>query len=260
MGSRRRVVTVAGATVVAPTAPTLTAPATGTDVYDGVGVTVTATVTAGQVPDRIDFVLDPGVSEVVVATDSSSPYSQTWTPSGVTPGAHTLVARFVYGSGSVDSASINLTVMTPQTVQNASDLTAAGWTEVSVTPTDFQTLTDSLDGAPALHYTSQAALTAAAFCAMSVDVKAGTKTWAWLACSFGVTAYVNLSTGALGTVSGGTATTTALGSGWHRILLSGTTNGTPMAVGLASGDGGVSYQGAGTGTILATNFKAWKRV
>lgn len=256
MRARRRITAVAPSVVV-PTAPTVTAPTEGVDIYDGVAVTLTATVTVGQVPDRIDFLLD---GSTVIATDSASPYSQSWVPSGVTPGAHTLVARFVYGSGSVDSTAVNLTVMTPQTVQNASDLTAAGWSESSITPTDFQTLTDSNDGAPTLHYTTQAALTAAAFCAMSVDVKAGTKTWAWLACSFGVTAYVNLATGALGTVSGGTATTTPLGSGWHRILLSGTTNGTPMGIGTASGDAGVSYQGDGTGTILATNFKAWKRV
>lgn len=110
---QRRTVTIAGASVVAPTAPTLTAPLDGVDVYPGVAVTVSATVTAGQVPDRIDFVLDPGVSEVVVATDSASPYSQSWTPTGVTPGAHTLVARFVYGSGSVDSAAADIVLFDP---------------------------------------------------------------------------------------------------------------------------------------------------
>lgn len=112
MRARRRI-TVAAPSVVAPDAPTLTAPADNADVYDGVAVTVSATVTAGQVPDRIDFVLDPGPGEVVVATDSSSPYSQAWTPSGVTPGAHTLVARFVYGSGSVDSAAADIVLFDP---------------------------------------------------------------------------------------------------------------------------------------------------
>lgn len=109
----RRRITVAAPSVVAPDAPTLTAPADNADVYDGVAVTVSATVTAGQVPDRIDFVLDPGPGEVVVATDSSSPYSQAWTPSGVTPGAHTLVARFVYGSGTVDSAAADIRLWDP---------------------------------------------------------------------------------------------------------------------------------------------------
>lgn len=111
--NRRRRITAVAPSVVAPDAPTLTAPADESDVYDGVAVTVSATVTAGQVPDRIDFVLDPGPGEVVVATDSSSPYSQSWTPTGVTPGAHTLVARFVYGSGSVDSAAIDIVLFNP---------------------------------------------------------------------------------------------------------------------------------------------------
>lgn len=109
MRARRRV-TVVAPSVVAPDAPTLTAPAAGA-VAQGAGVTVSATVTAGQVPDRIDFVLDPGPSEVVVATDSASPFSQTWTVAEDL-GAHTLVARFVYGSGSVDSAAVDVYINT----------------------------------------------------------------------------------------------------------------------------------------------------
>lgn len=117
MAGRRRIVTVAGASVVAPDAPTLTAPTEAADIYDGVAVTLTATVTAGQVPDRIDFVLDAGeVGETVVATDSTSPYSQSWTPSGVSAGAHTLTARFVYGSGSVDSAAVNVVLFDPTVI------------------------------------------------------------------------------------------------------------------------------------------------
>ena len=110
MGRQRRYVTVAGATVVAPTAPTLTAPADLAQLPKDVGATVSATVTAGQVPDRIDFVLDPGIGEEVVATDSASPYSQTWTPTAGQVGVHTIVARFVYGSGSVDSTAANIEV------------------------------------------------------------------------------------------------------------------------------------------------------
>lgn len=113
MAGRRRVVTVAGASVVAPDAPTLDAPAEGVDVYNGVAVAWSASVTAGQVPDRIDLVLDPGGSEVVVATDSTSTYGGNWTPSGVAAGAHTLVARFVYGSGTVDSAATNIVLFDP---------------------------------------------------------------------------------------------------------------------------------------------------
>lgn len=96
-----------------PTAPTLTAPAEAVDVYNDVGVAWSATVTAGQVPDRIDLVLD---SSTVVATDSTSPYGGTWTPSGVSAGAHTLKARFVYGSGYVDSAATNIVLFDPTVI------------------------------------------------------------------------------------------------------------------------------------------------
>ena len=98
---------------VAPDAPTLDAPADASRVYDGVPVAWSASVTEGQVPTRIDLVLDPGGSEVVVATDSTSTYGGNWTPSGVTPGAHTLVARFVYAGGNVDSAAVDIVLWEP---------------------------------------------------------------------------------------------------------------------------------------------------
>lgn len=131
----RRRVSVVGPSVVAPTKPTLTAPADNVAVIYGLALTVSATVTAGQVPDRVDFVLDPGASEVIVATDSASPYSQTWTPAQAA-GAHTLVARFVYGSGYVDSDPVNLTLTIPEMLLLASSVvktgtTVTGWTDLS---------------------------------------------------------------------------------------------------------------------------------
>lgn len=92
----------------APAVPTLTAPSTGANVYNGFGVTLSATSTDGDLT-RIDWVLDPGGSEVIVATDSVAPYSQTWTPTGIAQGTHTLVARAVRGAFSTNSASITIT-------------------------------------------------------------------------------------------------------------------------------------------------------
>src|SRR5512139_2098224 len=107
----RRKVSIVGASVVAPNAPVVTGPANWYEAQHGEAVTVSCTVTAGQVPDRIDFVLNPGISEIVVATDSAAPFSQTWTVDSATQfGVNTLVARFVYGSGSVDSSAINVFV------------------------------------------------------------------------------------------------------------------------------------------------------
>jgi hypothetical protein len=101
-----------GAPATPPAAPTLTAPVDNSDVYDGSGITVSATSTDGDLT-RIDWVLDPGGSEVVVATDAAAAYSQTWTPSGVSVGAHTLVARAWRSGLSTDSTAIDVVLFDP---------------------------------------------------------------------------------------------------------------------------------------------------
>lgn len=94
---------------VAPAVPVLTAPTAGANVFNTVAVTVSATSTDGDLT-RIDWVLDPGGSEVVVATDSTAPYSASWTPTGISDGNHLLVARAVRGGLTTDSASITIHV------------------------------------------------------------------------------------------------------------------------------------------------------
>lgn len=93
-----------------PATPTLTAPSTGAVLFAGVSVTVSATSTDGDLT-RMDWVVDPGGSEVVVATDATAPYSQSWSPA-ISNGAHTLVARAVRGATHTDSAPISITVTT----------------------------------------------------------------------------------------------------------------------------------------------------
>lgn len=102
----------AGGGASAPAIPTLTAPGASTH-YPNEGVTVSATSTDGDL-DRIDWVLDPGGSEVVVATDATAPYSTTWTVSpSLALGAHTLVARAVRGGDSTDSTPVAITLWHP---------------------------------------------------------------------------------------------------------------------------------------------------
>lgn len=93
-----------------PAVPTLTAPAASSLHWHNKIVVVSATTPDGDL-DEMRWVLDPGGSEVVVATDASSPYSTTWTIStGIAPGAHTLVARAVRGGQTTDSAPISITI------------------------------------------------------------------------------------------------------------------------------------------------------
>jgi hypothetical protein len=89
-----------------PSAPTLTSPTPGSYTV-GQSVTLTATSPDGDLT-RIDFVLDPGGGESVIATDAISPYSQGWLVAG-SVGAHTLVARAVRGALSTDSAPVSVT-------------------------------------------------------------------------------------------------------------------------------------------------------
>jgi hypothetical protein len=91
-----------------PAKPTLTAPSGNVTWFAGTSQTVSATSSDGDLT-RIDWVLDPGGGESVVATDSSSPYSQSWTVAG-TNAAHTLVARAVRNGIHTDSDPITLTI------------------------------------------------------------------------------------------------------------------------------------------------------
>lgn len=93
-----------------PAVPVLTAPSGGATVTNGTPVTVSATSTDGDLT-AMQWVLDPGTGgETVVATDLVAPYSTSWTPTGVSAGSHTLVARAVRGPQSTDSTSISITV------------------------------------------------------------------------------------------------------------------------------------------------------
>lgn len=62
----------------------------------------------GETFTRIDFVVDPGGSEVIIATDAAPEFSQTYLLDGVAvaEGSHTLVARLVTSGGSYDSYAV----------------------------------------------------------------------------------------------------------------------------------------------------------
>lgn len=97
-----------------PATPTLTAPTTGSTVFNGVPVTVSATTTDTDLA-KMEWVLDPAGANTVVATvvgvgTPPGTFSTTWTPTGVSDGAHVLVARATRGASSTNSASANISV------------------------------------------------------------------------------------------------------------------------------------------------------
>ena len=194
------------------------------------------------------------------------------------PGSHRLNRRSVGGwgpwkptrySGCVLWLRGDLGVTTVDAaVVDGSDFSTANWTKTNCTAT-ATTITDSNDGAgPAVeHYARQTVANVQANHAATVyaELKAGTKTWALLR-GGGWSAYVNLSTGAAGTLVGCTASISDAGGGWWAVTLTVTATSSALfdVAPSSPGDGGVSYIGDGTGTVLARaasvtqrNVSAW---
>lgn len=97
-----------------PATPTLTAPVANANVFNTVVATVSATTTDTNL-SKMEWVLDPAGANTVVATvvGAGTPpgtFSTTWTPTGVSDGAHLLVARATRAASSADSASITINV------------------------------------------------------------------------------------------------------------------------------------------------------
>lgn len=142
-------------------------------------------------------------------------------------------------------------------ILDGSNMAGAAWSRASVTTPDAQTIQDTLDGAPTGHWMTQPGTPQVAsveWGATTAEFKAGTKTWVYCAAPNGVIAYLNLATGALGTVSGGTATVAPMPNGWWKLSLEGYCSSPQAAViGPANGNGALVYQGNGAGTILCRN-------
>jgi hypothetical protein len=129
------------------------------------------------------------------------------------------------------------------------------------TAPDATTTANSLieSSATGLHYVQQFSptLVSGNTYTISVYLKAGTRTWGYIGLPSGVfgatSAYFNLSTGAVGTVVGGTAAITSVGSGWYRCSITKAATagaGGNILIATATADNTVSYTGDGTSNIL----------
>lgn len=100
------------------TAPTtaITAPAAGATVSGTVSVTASASDNVGV--SRVEFFLDGTLQ----STDTTSPYSWSWTTTGVANGAHTLQSKAYDAAGNAGS-SANVSV----TVNNVTGTSLTGW-------------------------------------------------------------------------------------------------------------------------------------
>jgi hypothetical protein len=105
------------------------------------------------------------------------------------------------------------------------------------------------------HYVEISPTVTAVAHSFSVFLKAGERTWARLVVVDGA-AYFNLSTGAVGTVSAGSVSLSALtpvnmGNGWYRctVVFTPSAGAATLQVRLATSDGGQTYTGDGTSGI-----------
>lgn len=105
LGTRRKLPAGAGA----PAVPAIGG-VTGGQVILGYSevIALTASSSDGDL-DRIDWVLNPGGSETIVATDAAAAYAQNWIATQA-DGAHTIVARAVRGGDSTDSDPVSITI------------------------------------------------------------------------------------------------------------------------------------------------------
>jgi len=148
------------------------------------------------------------------------------------------------------------------------DLSNANWNKTNssisgtlFTAPDATTTANSLieSSATGLHYAQQFSptLVSGNTYTISVYLKAGTRTWGYIGLPSGVfgatSAYFNLSTGAVGTVVGGTAAITSVGSGWYRCSITKAATagaGGNILIATATADNTASYTGDGTSNIL----------
>jgi len=102
------------------------------------------------------------------------------------------------------------------------------------------------------HYTVQSVTTTAATHSTSVYAKAAERSWMLLEnVTAGYSAYFDLASGLVGTISGGTASITSVGNGWYRCSITGTATAASNAfrIYVAQSNNTVAYTGDGTSGI-----------
>ncbi|WP_117212919.1 glycoside hydrolase family 6 protein [Allorhizocola rhizosphaerae] len=174
----------------------LTRPTSGETFPAGQGVPLAATVSGGTAA-RVEFFVDG----VMVATDTSSPY--TGTANGLAAGSHVAQARAFNSAGSsVASANVPFTVQgtgTPSILLSPTDLSVAEGASAA--------LTVRLSQAPSANVTVQLARTGDASITVPATVTVTTANW-----STGVTANVSAAEDA--DTTNGTATINATATGY----------------------------------------------
>ena len=126
-----------------PPVVTLTSPANGANVSGSVTLAATASDTGGSGLVGVEFRVDGAT----VANDTTAPYSTVWNAAAATPGPHTVVALATDGAGNSSSASVQVTVVVPDTTPPTVSITSpANGATISTAVTVMASGTDAGSG------------------------------------------------------------------------------------------------------------------
>lgn len=186
--------------------------------------------------------------------------------SGYIEGVNANLPRFDYNPVTLAPKGLLIEESRTNLVRYSQELDNPIWTKIRATVTanattspnntvDADKLVENTDNNT--HYVEISPTAAAAVHSFSVFLKAGERTWARLVVVDGA-AYFNLSTGAVGTVSAGTVSLSALtpvdiGNGWYRctVVFTPSAGAVVLQIRLATSNGGQTYLGDGTSGIFA---------
>jgi hypothetical protein len=162
-------------------------------------------------------------------------------------------------------ANLGVTALAPIT---SADTT--GWTPTSCTAVG-QTITDSNDGVPTMHYIGLASTgmqTGGPDVIINCEFKAGTRNWVRIQAGSVPAAndnfvYVNLTDGSYGSIGATTSNVyvAQMSGGWYKVTFKGyVANVLFFYIAIAEANDDITYQGDGTGTIYMRNFSAYQPV
>ncbi|MFC1717863.1 Ig-like domain-containing protein, partial [Candidatus Poribacteria bacterium] len=125
MGTAQISVTVNNPDNITPTV-TITSPASGSEVSDTVAISADASDNMGV--EKVEFYVDT----VLLANDTTAPYSCSWDTTSATNGSHTIEARAYDVAGNMGVNQISVTVNNPDTIPPTVTITSpASGSEVS---------------------------------------------------------------------------------------------------------------------------------
>jgi len=235
----------------------------------GIGLTPSTALSSGRIGGRpaliLNFIGTTALDSRITFTRALDTATRV-NSSGYIEGVNANLPRFDYDPVTLAPKGLLIEESRTNLIRYSQEFNNAIWTKVRATVTadattspnntvDADKLVENTDNNT--HYVEISPVATAVAHSFSVFLKAGERTWARLVVVDGG-AYFNLSTGAVGTVSAGTVSLSALtpvnmGNGWYRctVVFTPSAGAVVLQIRLATSNGGQTYLGDGTSGIFA---------